>query len=58
MYLSWFPCMDCARGIVQVGIKELVATKPDVSDPQWGTDFSTALQLLEECNIRIRWYEE
>src|SRR4051812_41117715 len=25
MYLSWFPCVDCARAAVQVGIVEIVA---------------------------------
>ena len=53
-----FLCMDCARAIVQVGIKELVALRLDVADPQWGADFSAALELFEEANIRIRWYEK
>jgi dCMP deaminase len=58
MYVPWFPCMDCARAIVQVGIKELVALRPDVGDPQWGMDFSAALELFQEANIPIRWYED
>jgi dCMP deaminase len=32
MFLSWFPCMDCARAIVQAGITRLVAIQPDTSD--------------------------
>jgi dCMP deaminase len=57
MYVGWFPCMDCARAIVQVGIKELVALQPDVADPQWGADFSVALELFKEANIQVRWYQ-
>src|ERR1700719_2153770 len=33
MYLPWFPCMACARAIVQVGIARLVALQPDTLDP-------------------------
>ena len=58
MYLSWFPCMDCARAIVQVGIVELVALRPDTDDPQWGSDFSAALELFKETKISLRWYED
>src|SRR4249919_3629015 len=32
MYVPWFPCMDCARAIVQSGISRLVAIAPDTSD--------------------------
>jgi len=58
MYLSWFPCMDCARAIVQVGIVELVALRPNTDDPQWGSDFSAALELFKETKISLRWYED
>jgi dCMP deaminase len=56
MYVPWFPCMDCARAIVQVGIKEIVAMPPDLNDPQWGLDFAAAIELFEETNIKVRWY--
>src|SRR5262245_49631273 len=36
MYVPWFPCMDCARAIVQSGLSVLVAYRPDLDDPQWG----------------------
>lgn len=56
-YLPWFPCMDCARGLVQSGIKELVAIKPtekDMSDPKWGEDFLRVEQLLIEADVKLR----
>ena len=58
MYLPWFPCMDCARAVVQSGIVELICVKPDLSDPQWGSDFADVPQLLEEASVRIRWWEQ
>src|SRR5690242_7044614 len=30
MYLPWFPCMDCARALIQSGIAELVAFEPNL----------------------------
>jgi dCMP deaminase len=54
MYVPWFPCMDCARAIVQAGIVELVAIRPDLDHPIWGEDFQLALQLFDEAAIRVR----
>jgi dCMP deaminase len=57
IYIPWFPCMDCARAIVQVGIREVVAIKPDVSDPQWGEGFESAAALFAETGVTIRWWK-
>jgi len=57
MYVPWFPCMDCARAIVQVGIRELIAVRPDEADPQWGEGFTLALQLFRETKVTVRWYK-
>ena len=54
IYLTLFPCIDCARGIIQSGIKRLVCRqKPDLSDEKWGRDFVTVLSLFEEVNIIV-----
>jgi dCMP deaminase len=58
MYLPWFPCMDCARAIVQSGIDELVALEPDVTHATWGEDFLYALELLTEAGVKVRWFAE
>lgn len=57
MYLPWFPCMDCARAIVQSGIRTLIAFPPDLQHSQWGEDFRLALELLEEAGVEVRWGE-
>ena len=54
MYLPWFPCVDCARAIVQAGISELVSLTPDFSDPQWGEGFRVSVDLLEEAGVAVR----
>jgi dCMP deaminase len=56
MYVAWFPCMDCARAIVQAGIARLVAIKPDVNHSTWGEDFQLALQLFDEAAVKVSWY--
>lgn len=36
IFLSWYPCADCARAIVQSGIQVLYAMEPDWSETQYG----------------------
>lgn len=57
MYLPWFPCMDCARAMVQSGIRTLVAMRPDLAHAQWGEDFRLALELFSESGVEVVWYE-
>jgi dCMP deaminase len=57
MYLPWFPCVDCARAIVQTGIVQLIAIEPDLADLKWGDDFPVALKMLEEASVLVRYVE-
>lgn len=54
MYLSWYPCADCARAIIQSGISSLVAVEPDWSDPKWAADFKTVKEMLDEAGVACR----
>lgn len=54
IYLPWFPCMDCARAIVQSGIGELICVAPDVTNLKWGEDFRNSAVLLEEAGVGVR----
>lgn len=55
MYVPWFPCVDCARAIVQAGIVELIAIEPDMGDPQWGEGFGVSIEMLTEAGIKVRY---
>jgi dCMP deaminase len=57
VYLPWFPCMDCARAIVQAGIVEMVATKPNLEDRKWGEDFKRVGTLMQEAGVSVRFHE-
>jgi len=53
MYIMWFPCADCARAIIQSGIKKLVCHEPDLNLPKWGEHFEKSLEMFNEVNMKI-----
>ena len=57
IYLKWFPCTDCARGIIQSGITQMVCSVPDFEMPRWGEDFKISALMLEEAGIDILAYK-
>ena len=55
---SGLPCMDCARGIVNSGIKtvyckEVCTTK---NKEKWDESQKKSLQLLLECGVEVIYY--
>jgi dCMP deaminase len=50
---TYFPCTDCARALVQSGIKTLVTPRPEYDDPVWGESFRTSAALLAEGTVEI-----
>lgn len=57
MYLPWFPCVDCARAIIQVGIVKLIAFRPDLNDDTWGNTFAVSSSLLTEAGVEVSYME-
>jgi len=58
IYIPWYPCMDCARAIVQSGIVLMVAQEPDWDDPKWKDDFALVGTLLSEGGVTVRFVDE
>ena len=55
LYVDLFPCNECAKAIIQSGIKEIVYK----SDKYKGSDnHLVSRKLLDECNIEYRKYEK
>ena len=50
---SYFPCVDCARAIVQSGIRHLHTLPPDLADPVWGESFIYSRTVLEEGGVQM-----
>ena len=58
IYIPWYPCADCARGIIQSGISEVVVVEPDWNDERWGEDFKMVKEMFDEVQLHIRFYSE
>lgn len=66
MYVTWTPCIDCARAIIQAGITRLVIhlqgqmamdqSRPPGND-QWKTSQEESIQLMEKCGVIVEWYD-
>src|SRR5690606_15422188 len=48
-----YPCLDCARGIVQSGIRRLLVPVVDYDDGTWGASFRTSTIILEEGRVEV-----
>lgn len=54
-YVSWFTCMDCARGLVSSGVTEIVCEEePDFQHHKYGEDFRRASDLYREVGVKVR----
>jgi dCMP deaminase len=51
---TFFPCIDCARAIVQSGIQALTTYEPPLDDPVWGASFPRSRIILEEGGVELR----
>ena len=54
---TFFPCLECARAIVQAGITRLLTLPPDLSDPVWGESFGPSTTMLAEGGIGITYMQ-
>ena len=55
IYMQLYPCVDCARAIIQSGIKRVVCTKPDFNSEKWGESWRIAKELFNECGIEVKY---
>ena len=55
MYVSWFPCSECCRAIIQSGVKTVVCVRPDYSDDSWGETFKVSTDMFDESGIEIKY---
>ena len=50
--VTLFPCCDCARGLIQSGIKTLVTTKTEEAAKRWGEEWKESAQMLDESGVK------
>ena len=51
MVTTLFPCIDCARAIVQSGVQRLCTPEPDFDEPTWGAAFRISRVILGEGGV-------
>lgn len=51
--ITMYPCCDCARGLIQSGIKTIVTETPDFEHTRWGDDFKISKEMFEEAGIHM-----
>lgn len=57
MFVTLFPCADCAKSIINAGIKDIYTYQPDFHNQQWGWHFVTSIQMLKEAGVDIHYLE-
>lgn len=57
IYVTDFPCADCARGIIQSGITRVVAPRPDFTHERWGDSWKAAVEMFEETGVEVEYYD-
>jgi len=53
IHVVWIPCSDCARGIVQCGIAEVIIEETEVEE-RWKEDFTESLIMFKEAGVKVR----
>jgi dCMP deaminase len=50
-FVTWTPCMDCARAIVPSGLIRVVGYEMRLDDPKWAEDFKRVRTLFAEADV-------
>ena len=55
MVCPWAACADCARAIIQAGIRRLVVHTPDEvpAADHWDISINTAMTMLDEAGVTV-----
>ena len=51
--VTMFPCCDCAKALIQSGIKTIISIKPDLESPKWGEHFRISMDMFQEVGVQV-----
>jgi len=54
IYVTGIPCADCARAIIQSGIKEVVVRSREKFGCEWGDSMKVACIMFKESGVILR----
>ncbi len=58
MYTNWYPCSDCARGIIQSGIAAVIVNLVNMDHPKFREDFIRVEVMLREAGVLVQTVKE
>lgn len=54
IYSNYFPCVECAKAIIQSGLSAVISRPPDLTDSRWADEFKISTILFYEAGIECR----
>ena len=58
IYVTRFPCLECAKGILNKNLGRLIAPKPDFGHDTWGAQWQMAFAMLTTASVGITYMGE
>lgn len=58
IYCTFFTCATCAHGIIQKGLKRVVAPEPDWDAERYSETQKHAIQMYKEAGVEVEFYNE
>ncbi len=56
IYVHYFPCNECAKAIVQVGIKEVIYSH-NYDHDNHSEEMEASIRMFEKCGVKYRKFE-
>jgi len=56
IYCTFFTCATCAHGIIQKGLKKVVAPEPNWEDDKYADSQKAAIKMYEEAGVEVQYY--
>jgi dCMP deaminase len=58
LYVYGLPvCSECAKGIIQVGVKRIVILTDDIVPDIWTNSFKITSEMLSEAGVKWQWVQ-
>lgn len=59
LYVHGLPvCSECAKGVIQVGIKRVIMCYPSTIDDRWRNSFKDTESMFKEAGVQFVCYEK
>lgn len=56
--VTLFPCNECAKALIQAGVKTVITPSPNYNIPKWGDSFKVSMEMFHEVGVKVITIEE